>query len=89
MEKTMEKTRLALSKASKVIMATDMRTPQDKLTELLHDSDEEVRRLAARHPGVSPDALMKFLREYPEEKNVSVSAFLLWQWMQANPNYQG
>jgi len=84
MEKTMEKTRWKLSKASKIIMATDLRTPQEKLAELLRDSDEEVRRQAARHPGVSPEALMEFLRNYPEEKNVSVSAFLLWQWMQAN-----
>ena len=86
MEKAMEKTRWALSKASKLIMAADMRSPQEKLAELLRDPDEEVRLLAARNPGVRPEDMMKFLREYPEQKNVSVSAFLLWQWMQANPD---
>ncbi|MBP3285102.1 MAG: hypothetical protein J6M02_06340 [Clostridia bacterium] len=70
------------SKESKMYLATDLRTSQEELAKLLFDEDEEVRRQAARHPGVNPHDLMKFLEKYPEEKNISVPAFLLWQYMQ-------
>ena len=73
-----------LSRESKLWYAGDPRTSQEIISNLLQDSDRDVRQQAARNPAAHPEDLMAYLKQYPEDRTLSVGIYLLWEHMHQN-----